>query len=140
MPESRFVSSSGTGLINPSSFVKLDTASAGGRVIQAGAGDKMFGIAQPGTRSAPFSTLDDGYAARNDSGQNDTVMVYTSPDKEVYLQIGTGGCNVDDFLKSSTLGVGVATTSTGDWVGARAKQSGIAGDLVSVDVFEPFQY
>lgn len=134
------------GNIAPSRFVMFDaTSPVGGRVIQSDdgtiagispAGGKIFGISQTGTRNAPYPALDDGFAAI--AGEN--LLVYTFSDKEAWLQIGTGGCNAGDYLKSAADGTGIVTTTTGDNVGARAKQSGLAGDLVPVDLLSPVPY
>ena len=59
MPESRVAN----GNIAPCRAVKLDSTTAGGKVLQCGAGDKAFGISQPESRNPPYSTLDDGYCA-----------------------------------------------------------------------------
>lgn len=124
------------GTISPSVFVSLDGTTAGGKVIQCTAGLQIFGISQAGTRSAPFPALDDANAAL----VGEALTVYTFPDKEVYLQIGTGGCNPGDRLKATTGGVGIATTSANDEYGAIAKQSGVSGDLVPVDLVSPTRY
>lgn len=141
MPESRVAN----GNIAPSRFVRYDATTPGGRVIQAtqeavvGGGGTLgapiFGISQTGQRNAPYLTLLDGLCAI--AGEN--LMVYTFPDKEVYLELGTGGCNPGDFLKADANGCGVATVTNLDNVGARAKQTGIAGDIVPVDLLSPAQ-
>jgi hypothetical protein len=141
MPESRFVSSNGGGLISPSVFVVLDSTTKGGTVEQAsGTATPLFGISQPSTRNAPYPSLDDGYAGRNDASQNDEILVYTFPDKEVYLQIGAGGCNPGDRLTSDSNGNGIVTTTTGQFIGAVAKEQGNQGDLVPVDLFPSTEY
>lgn len=132
MPESRVAN----GNIAPCRFVKLDSSTAGGKVLQAGDGDKVFGISQPESRMPPYSGLDDGYCAI--AGEN--LKVYTVADKEVYLEIGSGGCSAGDSLKSDTNGAGVATTTDNTQVGAIAKQSGNSGDLVPVDLISPARY
>ena len=133
MPESRFAN----GNIHPGRFVKLDSSTAGGKVLEcAGTTVPIFGIAQMATRNAPYPLLDDGYAAI----ASEDLLVYTFSDKEVWLEIGSGGCNPGDRLTSDGTGAGIATTSTGNWVGAVAKQQGAQGDLVPVDVVPSYQY
>lgn len=122
------------GNIAPSRFVKIDTT-AKDRVLQAGAGDKCYGVSQPGVRNAPWAPLDDGYAAI--AGEN--LMIYGSPSKDIKLELG-GTVTAGDSLKSDANGKGVTTTTTGDWIGAEAMESGVTGDVVRVRVVEPHQY
>lgn len=134
MSESRVA----TGNIIPSSFVKLSTTKDG-QVTQCGAGDQPFGIAQKETRYAPFPGLDDGNCAI----ATENLKVFTFPDKEVYMVLGTGGATPGSFLKSDSAGKGVISTgaaSPGEWVGAISKGNGNAGDLVPVDPIPPFLY
>lgn len=122
------------GNITPSSFVKLDTTTEG-RVLQCGAGNKIYGIAQPGTRMTPLAGLDDGNAAI--AGEN--LMIYGPPEKDVMLTLG-GTVTRGDSLKSDGSGFGITTTSTGDWIGAIALDSGVANDIIPVQVIPPTQY
>lgn len=124
MPESRKASDS----IPPSRFVK--PYATDGYVALATAGAKCWGISQPQTRNAPYPSLDDGYAAIAD----ESLTVYTYPDKQVLLEIGAGGCANGDRLKAGTLGVGLATTTGDDEYGAIARGTGNEGELVPVDV------
>lgn len=123
-----------TGNITPCSFVKQSTT-LDGKVTLCGAGDKIYGISQKGTRNPPLSPLDDGYAAI--AGEN--VMLYTFPDTTL-LTIGTGGCAPGDRLKADASGFGVATTSTGDEIGAVALGTGASGDQVPVKLISPTQF
>ena len=50
-----------TANIRLSRFVKL--ASSDGKVTECGAGEQIFGVSQEGSRLAPLSGWDDGYAA-----------------------------------------------------------------------------
>ncbi len=58
------------GNITPSCFVQMSTSD--NRVILSGAGDECVGISQPGTRRAPYASLNDGYAAI----QGEELLVY----------------------------------------------------------------
>lgn len=52
------------GDINPCRFCKIDT-SVDGKILEAGAAtDQCIGISQEGTRNVPYSTLNDGLAAK----------------------------------------------------------------------------
>src|SRR5262245_23824674 len=114
------------GNIGASRFVKQDTtAGVKDGVLQAAAGNQLFGISKPRVRNAPLAPLDDGFAAI--AGEN--LMIYTFPDKDVLLELG-GTVAVGDRLKSDVNGCGVVTTSTGDEIGARAEQAGAIGDLI----------
>lgn len=117
------------GNITPMRFVKLDTT-ADQKVLQSGAGDKCFGIAQEGTRYLPgFGNLDDGFRAI--AGEN--VMVYTEPD-ECWLEIGAGGVTAGDRIKSDASGKGVTTAVNDDEFGALALQTVANGGLCRVRV------
>lgn len=115
------------GNITPSRFVKLD-ASVDGKVLICGAGEQIYGVSQEGTRRAPLSGWDDGYAAV--AGEN--VRVYASPeDKDCFLEVD-GTTAVGDKLKSGALGIGVVTTSADDTIGAIAEEAGSANQLIRV--------
>jgi len=133
MSESRVAN----GTIKPSRFVYIDSTTPGGRVLQAtGVTNPLFGISQTGTRNAPYPSLDDGNAAL----VNENIGVYTFADKECWLELGVGGCNAGDYLTADANGAGVVTTTTGNFVCAKAKQSGVQGDLVPVDLLSPSEF
>lgn len=118
------------GNISPNRFVKADTTTTGGYVVQAGAGDPVLGVSQPGTRQAPLSGLDDTYAG---VAGGPHVEVATPGDR-TWLQTG-GAVTWGDYLKSDSSGRGVTASSDGDWYGARALQTGTAADqLVEVEI------
>lgn len=125
------------GNISPMRFVKQDTTSGvKDRVLQAGAGSRIYGVSQQGVRNAPLAGWDDGYAAI--AGEN--LMIFGFPEKDVRLELGTGGATVGALLKSDANGCGVITTSTGDEVGARAEEAGSVGDFIRVTLISPTQY
>lgn len=115
------------GSISPSRFVKLDTT-ADGKVLQAGAGDQVFGVAQPGERNVPYSSLQDGFAAK--AGEN--INVYGPPER-CLLELG-GSVTRGSRLKSDSTGAGVTASAT-DESGAIALASGVSGDLIEVEVW-----
>lgn len=129
------------GNVSPSRFVKLDTTTGvKDRVVQAtdgaaSAGDPIYGISGAGVRNAPLAGWDDGYHAI--AGEN--CMVWGMPEKDVFLELG-GTVTVGAFLKSDANGKGVATTTTGDNVGARASEAGVSGDLIRVQLISPALY
>lgn len=123
-----------SGNITPSRFVKIDTSKAGGYVLQAGAGDVVIGIAQPGTRQAPFPGLDDGYAGIADVN---IIEVHTEQD-HCWVEAG-GTITNGDLLKSGSGGVAVTAASDGDYYGARALQSGTSGQLIECIVETGFR-
>lgn len=122
MSESRFADAP----INPSTFVKISTA--GGRVIQCVMGDIPFGVAQSQTRSPVYLTLDDGFCAL----QGEAFQVYTVDDKEAYLELGMT-VSAGDYLKPDNNGLAIVAGAN-DFFGARAKEMGMAGDIVPVDL------
>lgn len=121
------------GNIGPSRFVKLDTT-APGKVLEATTNDKMCGISQAGTRRAPQTGIDDGYAAI--AGEN--IQVF-EPGDVCWVEAG-GTIAIDDRLEATTDGKAVTTTTDNDWVGAKALQSGVSGQLIKVEVLQVGRY
>lgn len=121
------------GNINYSSFVKLDT-SAEGYCLQAGAGEQAFGIAGPETHNMAITIggvdLDDGYAG---VAGGPAIKIYGVGSTSVPLRLG-GTVSVGDWLKSDSSGYGVTTTTDKDKVCAVARQSGVSGNIILVDV------
>lgn len=121
------VSTRAGGNIKPRRFVKQSTT-APNTVLQAGAGEKIFGISPTSTRNAPYSTLDDGYTAIN----GEAMRVF-GPTEIAPLALG-GTVTAGDKLKSDSDGAGVAATADAEHYGAVALQSGVSGDIVEVRV------
>jgi len=129
------------GNIPPSVFVKIDatlsTPNLGNAVIVAGSGDSPIGISQKGTRYTPLpnaggqATLDNGYAAI--AGQD--IGVFLMGSEGVPLLLG-GNVTAGDWLKPNTTGdgTGITTTTPGDHYGARATMSGLAGQIIDVQM------
>lgn len=113
------------GTVRPSRFVKLDQTAAF-HVLEADAAEQVIGISDEGSRGAP------GVGSANAALAGDPLKVYQETDV-CLLEIGSGGCDEDDYLKSDADGKGVAA-SAGDSVGARALQPAIEGDLIRVKV------
>ncbi len=122
------------GDIHPSRFVSLDTTTDG-QVLEASAGGKLYGVSQPGTRAAPYPGLDDALAAK----ATENLMIYGPPEKDVFLEIGTGGCVPGDRIKATTNGVGIVTTTNLDEYGAIAQSTAISGKLALVQLVPPTQ-
>lgn len=113
------------GNIPPSRFVKMD--SSGDRlVLLADAGAKIIGISQAGKRRAPYSTLDDGYAAI----ATEDLEVFQD-DEEPWLEIAATVA-YGDRLKSDANGKGTPVTANNDEWGAVAQQAGVSGQLIRV--------
>lgn len=121
------------GNIAPSRFVKRDSSEGLG--LQCGSTEKMCGISAEWTRRAPYESLDDGYAAID----GESLKVYEAGDV-CKLQVGSGGCAVDDVLSSDGDGKGVTNTTDNRWGGAKALQAGAENDLVLVKVLEGARY
>jgi hypothetical protein len=121
------------GNINPSRFVKIESAGTTGyEVLQAAAGtDRPIGISQEGTRQPPGVIGSDGYAAH----QGETLQVY-GEGEEALLTIGSGGVTQGDYLKSDASGQGVTvafTLGSGTiFYGAVALETANAGELARV--------
>ena len=114
------------GNISPHRFVKPSTT-ADHTVLQAGAGEKVVGISQRGTRNVPYSSLDDGYAAI----AGESLRVYSTG--ETCLVECGGTVTPGDRLKADSNGKAVVASS-GDEYGAIAGQAGTSGKLVEVYV------
>jgi len=122
------------GNIAPSRFVKIDTT-AEGKVLQAGAGDKTYGVSEPGVRNVPYGALDDGFAAI--AGENLRIFG-PGPDKDIPLELG-GTVTQGDRLKSDANGKGVVTVTNLDEWGAVAMKSGVSGEIIPVQPVYPSQ-
>src|ERR1043166_8839864 len=97
------------------------------QVTQASAATApIVGISGVATRNPPYSTLDDGYhAIANENGQ-----VNQPPRREAALQLG-GTVAAGALLTADSDGAGVTATS-GNYVGARAREAGTAGQRIKV--------
>jgi hypothetical protein len=115
-----------TGDIYPLRFVKLATA-ADGKVTQAGAGERVIGISQRGTRRSPYIDSTNRAAAAGEP-----LQVYEQHE-ECALHVA-GTVAPGDYLKSDADGKGVAAGTDADDVGAIALQAGVADDLIKVKV------
>jgi hypothetical protein len=120
-----------SGNCEPMHFMKADTSkAAGGYVLQAGAGERVIGISQPGTWQAAIVGLDDGFAGIADTTP---IIVFTETD-ECWV-ISGGAFSTDDLLKSDANGEAVVASSDADQVGAVALESSTAaGKKVRVRV------
>lgn len=116
------------GNIKPGRFVKIDTTNSN-RVVQAGAGDRIYGISKMGTRNIALSGLDDGYVAI----AGEAVHIYGPGDPGVELVLG-GTVTAGDFLKSDADGCGVVADTNLDDYGARTAVSGVATEQIPVEV------
>lgn len=116
-----------SGNIYPSRFVKI----SGSRTAAlAGAGDACSGISQVGTNKAPIPGVTSQYAA--ESGE--TLQIH-GLGAFCLLELGTGGATYGNLLKSDANGKGVAASS-GDECGAKAMESGSAGEIILVQVID----
>jgi hypothetical protein len=122
------------GDIYPMRFVKIDTTTPF-RVLQATAGDKIYGISQEGQRRIDYVAGTDSRAA----AAGEDLNIHGPPAKDVLLMLG-GTVTQGDSLKSDAAGMGVVTTTTGDWVGAIAMASGVAGQAIPVQTVDPAQF
>lgn len=114
------------GNITPSSFVVVNTATDNQYILASGNTVPIAGISGIGTRYPPYSTLDDTFIAI--SGEN--FRLFQPPEKEAALRLG-GTVTAGDLLTSDANGFGV-TASSNMQVGARAKQAGVSGGIISV--------
>ncbi len=115
-------------------FVKL-TTTADGKVTVCSAGDRIYGVSQPGQRYPPWGAIQDGFAAI--AGEN--VNVFVMPEKGVMLRLN-GTVLPGDMLKADTGGLGIATTGANDEIGAQAEVAGVAGQIIPVTLIGPERY
>ena len=117
-----------SGDIQPCRFVKTD---ADFSIAEANANEKLFGISQEGTRTAPIPDTSETLAAK--VGEECRVF----QDGEVcLLQLGDT-VTADQDLKSDSDGAGVPALTTGTTVqqiGAVALQGGAVGEKILVRV------
>ena len=117
------------GTIAPSRFVTHSQANDF-EVTQAAANDKIAGISQEGTRTAPIPDVSTNEAAQS----GETLQVY-GDGEDCLLELG-GAVNPGDELKSDADGKGVqiAAGATVQQIGAIALEGGASGELIRVQV------
>lgn len=126
------------GNITPSRFVAQNTSYDSTVDNASSANQRCLGVSQTGTRKAPGTGADDGYAAI----AGEPVQVYL-PGDIAPLQIGSGGVTRGQLIKTDASGNGVAAATTGQtlqWVHAQALESGASGEIINVLVLPPTPY
>ena len=114
-----------TGNVTPSRIVKLVSGTDHGVTISASATSPNIGVAQMGTRRAPGTADDDGYAAI--AGEN--VGVYSAGSGMSPVEIG-GTVAVGDALTANSSGQAIATTTEGDFIIGWALEAGTTADII----------
>ena len=118
------------GNIVVSTFVKLDPSNTG-YVLQAGSGDTVYGISQPATRRIALDSYDSNLCGI----QGDPAINIYGPNSDTGVLLTLGGTvSNGDFLKPDSSGNGITASTNKDKYGARALSSGVAGDLIPVEV------
>lgn len=120
-----------TGNIYPCRIVKLATT-ADGKVTQSGAGDASIGISQQGTRRSPYIDSN-GYAA----SAGEPLFVHDLPGEECELDLG-GTVTPGMYLKADSNGKGVNAGTDKDAYVAIAKQAGVSGERIKVEIAKGF--
>ncbi len=124
------------GNISPSRFVKATTPNR--TVVQCTAAtDNIIGISGPDTHLVGGTiggvTLDDGFHAV--SGLPCQVFLPEDSDKGQLIMLELGGTVAwGDTLTSDGSGKGITTVTDANFYGARALSSGVAGQLIHVQV------
>jgi hypothetical protein len=114
------------GNINPSRIVKISTAADNTVLISASATSPNIGVAQQGTRRAPGTGDDDGYAAI----ATENIGIYSAGSGSAPVEVG-GTVTRGDFLTSDSAGKAIATTTEGDVGIGWGLQSGVAADILN---------
>lgn len=117
------------GDITEKRFVKLNGTD--NTVVQAGAGEHVFGVAGQGTRNAPYSTLNDGFIAIS----GEPVKVFGTG--EICPLVVGAAVNAGDRLKSDANGKGIPVAAALDEFGAVALQDGGADGVEILVRVEP---
>lgn len=117
------------GTISPAVFVKIDTTGDGLAIQAAAATDLTVGVSQVGMKRAPGLPGSDNTIAAQ---AGDMIQVYSIGD--VCLLTFGGTVTRGDLLTSNASGQGITTTTTGNWCGARALQSGTTGSQGLVQI------
>lgn len=120
------------GNVAPAVFVRPDTSDAN-LAVAAAATELTCGISGMDTRQPPYGSLDDGYHAI----AAETILVHGPGSRPVKLSI-IGTVTAGDFIKPSTGGKGITTTTDKDYYGARALESGVSGDMIEVEVIQGY--
>lgn len=114
------------GNITPFRIVKIGTTQDSEALISASATSPNIGIAHGGTRRAPGTGDDDGFAAID--GEN--IPIWGTGCIGLVQLVGTSARG--DAITSDASGLGTTTTTEGDCIVGWALQSGVAGDVVRV--------
>lgn len=115
------------GNITPSRFVKMLTT-ADRQVVQATAGDRIFGVSKEWTRLPPWENLNDGFIAV----LNESCPCYVlGVDSEAYVQAG-GAITVGDYLKSDGSGKAVTASADGDEIGGLALEAATTDQIIKI--------
>lgn len=119
------------GDIRPSRFVELQNASGIAKAIEANANERVAGISQDGTNTAPIPGITSTNAA--ESGQ--TLQLHIEGE-ECLLELG-GTVTAGAFVKSDADGKGVVALTTGtvlQEIGAVALDNGSSGEKIRVKI------
>jgi hypothetical protein len=116
--------------IPPMRFVYIDPSNQYTVLVAASAtAHPLVGISQAGTRTYPSNATDANVAGL--PGEN--LLVFNDPEDQD-CQVESGGViNPGDFLTSDTIGRAIATTTTGNQIGAQADGAATAaGQFIPV--------
>lgn len=114
-----------TGNIPPNRIVKLVAGTDHGCTVSASATSPNIGTSQQGTRRAPGTGDDDGYAAI----AGETIGVYGPGSGCPRVELG-GTVAVGDWLTADSNGAAITTTTEGNSCIGWALEAGVAGDLI----------
>jgi hypothetical protein len=117
------------GQIAPCTFVKVDTT-ADNQCLQAGANDRIIGVAQEGQRYTPGLPGGQQMVAAT-TGENLGVFGLGNG---CMLFAGSGGFTRGDWLESDANGFGVTSSTSGHYIGAIALESAASGVKGLVEV------
>lgn len=126
------------GNITPSRFVALNTSYDSTVDNASAANQRCLGVSQTGTRKAPGTGADDGYAAI----VGEPVQVFL-PGDVAPIMCGSGGVTRGQLIKTDASGKAIASATTGQvlqWVHALALESGADGEIVNFLVLHPTPY
>lgn len=127
------------GTINPFTFIQGGTGFILGALQCTGGASEIIGIGAEWTNAMmgqafQTSLVPQGFPAAA-SGQS--IRVYEDGEDTI-LMVGSGFTVMPDMLlKSDASGNGIPITATAgnQWIGARAVEGGVAGDIIRVSVY-----
>jgi hypothetical protein len=134
------------GTINPFTFVQDAPGILNGALQCSGPGVPIIGIAQEWTDNAPGTRWQQAFTPQGypAAASGEPLRLYQDFDQNAMVMVGSGQTvEPGSMLVSDASGYAVQinlAASGQQWVGARAIEGGVAGDVIRVAVYTRFSY